>query len=69
MWTSRYRRRFHSVCEASKRTFEFRAETFNLFNTPQFSDPGLAVDSPTFGVINTTSVNPRILQLALKISF
>jgi hypothetical protein len=47
----------------------FRAETFNLFNTPQFADPGLAVDSPTFGVVNTTSVNPRIMQLALKISF
>jgi hypothetical protein len=48
---------------------EFRVETFNLFNTPQFSDPGLALDSPTFGVVNTTSVAPRILQLALKLSF
>ncbi|HEX4019723.1 MAG TPA: carboxypeptidase regulatory-like domain-containing protein [Acidobacteriaceae bacterium] len=47
----------------------FRAETFNLFNTPQFSDPGNALDSPTFGVINTTSVAPRIMQLAVKISF
>jgi hypothetical protein len=47
----------------------FRAEAFNVFNTPQFSDPGLAMDSPTFGVVNTTSVNPRIMQLAVKINF
>lgn len=47
----------------------FRAEAFNLFNTTQFGDPGNAVDSPTFGVINYTSVNPRIVQLAVKISF
>ncbi len=48
---------------------QFRVETFNTFNTPQFADPGLDVDSPTFGVINTASVNPRIMQLAVKFSF
>ncbi len=48
---------------------QFRAELFNAFNTPQFSDPGLALDSPTFGVITTTAVAPRIMQLALKINF
>ncbi len=48
---------------------QFRVETFNTFNTPQFADPGLDVDAPTFGIINTSSVNPRILQLALKFSF
>lgn len=47
----------------------FRADAFNLFNTPQFNDPGLALDSATFGKVQTTSVAPRILQLALKISF
>ncbi len=54
---------------------EFRVESFNTFNTPQFSDPTLsgtafsAYDSPSFGVINTVSVAPRILQLAVKLSF
>lgn len=48
---------------------QFRIETFNLFNTPQFSDPATALDSPAFGVIQSSSVNPRILQLAVKFSF
>ena len=54
---------------------EFRVESFNTLNTPQFSDPTLAgagsayYDSPTFGLITTTAVAPRILQLAVKFSF
>jgi len=54
---------------------EFRVESFNTLNTPQFGDPTMsgsptaAYDSPSFGVINTTSVAPRILQLAVKFSF
>lgn len=48
---------------------EFRVELFNAFNTPQFSDPNTALDSPVFGVINTTAVAPRIMQLAVKFSF
>lgn len=48
---------------------EFRTELFNAFNTPQFDDPTLQLDSPAFGVVNTTVVAPRIMQLALKLSF
>ena len=48
---------------------EFRAELFNAFNTPQFADPATATDSATFGIINTTAVAPRIMQLAVKFSF
>jgi hypothetical protein len=47
----------------------FRAEAFNAFNTPQFADPGLAQDQATFGVINSLAVSPRIMQLAVKLSF
>ena len=52
-------------------TLMFRAEAFNLFNHPQFSNPAnLAVSTPAaFGAIVASSVNPRILQLALKYSF
>ena len=48
---------------------EFRAEFFNAFNTPQFSDPNTYADSATFGFIGTTSVAPRVVQLAIKLSF
>jgi Carboxypeptidase regulatory-like domain len=80
------------------RNLEFRAEFYNAFNTPSFSNPvldfgsvcavgltcppagsgvtlvgpnpvvKLAVD-PSFGLISTTSVAPRIIQFALKLYF
>jgi hypothetical protein len=49
---------------------EFRAELFNGFNHPQWSNPSANVANPaTFGVITSESVGPRIMQLALKYSF
>jgi carboxypeptidase family protein len=58
---------------------DFRAEFFNAFNTPQFAPPknlsagtavsGVFVPDPTFGQITATSVNPRLIQLALKLTF
>jgi hypothetical protein len=48
---------------------EFRAEFFNAFNTTQFSSPGTNVSASNFGVISSTAVSPRIVQLALKLNF
>ncbi|HEV2386297.1 MAG TPA: carboxypeptidase-like regulatory domain-containing protein [Candidatus Acidoferrales bacterium] len=48
---------------------EFRTEFFNTFNHPQFDIPGLVVGTPSFGQIGNTSVNPRLLQFALKYVF
>jgi len=54
---------------------QFRAEFFNLFNHPQFSNPGAAgsavvlADVRNNNRITSTSVNPRIVQLALKFTF
>ena len=48
---------------------DFRAEFYNLFNHPQFSDPDNNYGDPTFGVISSTNVAPRIVQFALKFSF
>jgi hypothetical protein len=50
----------------------FRAEAFNLTNTPKFGMPISDVETiPThaFGLITSTLTNPRILQFALKFSF
>jgi hypothetical protein len=48
---------------------EFRAEFFNAFNHPQFDLPDADVTSSTFGEISETAVNPRIIQLGLKVNF
>jgi hypothetical protein len=49
---------------------DFRAECFNLFNHPQFGAPGGDFNSPaTFGIVNSTVNNPRLIQLALKLAF
>lgn len=46
----------------------FRAEFYNAFNHPQFANPNTA-KGPTFGSITSTSVNPRLIQFALKYTF
>ena len=51
----------------SKR-FEFRAEFFNLSNTPIFNAPDRAVNSATFGEV-TAAQGERNIQLALKFHF
>ena len=48
----------------------FRWEIFNLLNRPNFADPSNDVSTPnTFGVISALTVNPRIMQYALKLQF
>jgi hypothetical protein len=61
-------------------SFRFRAEFFNLTNTPQFGNPNqyLGYTDPTlvnptasssFGKITSTVANPRIIQFAAKYVF
>jgi hypothetical protein len=52
-----------------KSSIEFRAEFFNALNHPQFANPDANHSSPTFGVISSTAVNPRVGQLAVRLSF
>jgi hypothetical protein len=47
----------------------FRAEFFNLFNHPQFGMPINDVSQIGFGSVNSTVNNPRLIQLALKLTF
>jgi outer membrane receptor protein involved in Fe transport len=47
----------------------FRVEAFNVLNHAQFRNPGsLNVTSPSLGVVSRT-FDPRILQLALRLTF
>ena len=48
---------------------QFRAEFFNIFNTPRFGAPGGAYGNPQFGIVSTQANDPRDVQLALKIIF
>ena len=55
---------------------QFRAEFYNLFNHPQFSNPGgsgnannVLADVNANNKITDTSVGPRIIQLGLKVIF
>jgi hypothetical protein len=64
------------------KSFRFRAEFFNLTNTPQFNNPNTGVDyvegpngpanlSPSFGAITSEAggPHPRIIQFAAKFLF
>jgi hypothetical protein len=48
---------------------QFRAEAFNLFNTPQFAAANTNLASPSFGTVTSTLGIPRNIQLALKLDF
>jgi hypothetical protein len=62
-------RRAHVKFLGEHGNIEFRSEFFNAFNTPQFAPPDTSVTDSTFGYITSTSVNPRIIQLSLKLYF
>jgi hypothetical protein len=50
-------------------SLQFRAEAYDVFNHPQFANPGAVANTGTFGRITSTTVSPRIFQLALKFMF
>ncbi len=61
---------------AERRSFQFRAELFNVFNTPQFGNPGANFSAPasfgkSLGIINTSSSfgTNRQVQFALRYQF
>ena len=47
---------------------QFRAEAFNLFNNVTFFGSNAVLNSPSFGVISSSS-GGRVLQFALRLSF
>jgi hypothetical protein len=47
---------------------EFRAEMFDVTNTPEFSQPSGSFGSAAFGSITSTTTDPRVVQFALRLS-
>ncbi|MGB9512264.1 MAG: hypothetical protein WBU20_11295, partial [Candidatus Acidiferrum sp.] len=47
----------------------FRAEFFNIFNHAQFGMPVNDINAVGFGAVDSTVNNPRLVQLALKLTF
>ena len=48
---------------------QFRAEAFNLTNTPSFNAPNTAIDTAAGGRVTSTASTPRQMQFALKYDF
>jgi Carboxypeptidase regulatory-like domain/TonB dependent receptor len=48
---------------------QFRAEAFNLTNSPSFSAPGTNIDTASGGVVTSTISTPRNIQFGLKLNF
>ena len=70
---------FYPVPSHERFSFQFRAEFFNLFNHPQWSDPNTNFSNGAFGTTRSTigtatgnvatTADSRIIQLALKMLF
>jgi hypothetical protein len=46
---------------------EFRTEFFNVWNHAQYANPGTGAQTTSYGVINASSVAPRLIQFALEV--
>lgn len=55
------------LCERA--ALQFRAEAFNAFNRPNFWLPVVGMGSGQFGQVNSTTGQPRVGQLGLKLTF
>ena len=53
---------------AGEAEMEFRAEIFDIFNTPEFAQPNGSFGAAAFGSITSTVTDPRVLQLAIRFS-
>lgn len=55
---------FHPI---ERLRLQFRAEAYNLTNTPVFGRPNGGITSQNFGIVGGTAIPPRQLQFALRL--
>ena len=60
---------FKNTAIDDKRSIEFRAKFFNLFNNPHFANPNTTFGTSSFGRISGTVLTPREVQLGLRFAF
>jgi hypothetical protein len=53
---------------SEQRSIEFRAEAFNITNTPPLGAPATVLGAAGFGSI-TSAGDPRVIQFGLKVNF
>jgi hypothetical protein len=58
-----------NVRVAENRRIELRVEAFNLFDTVNWANPNVTLNSNTQGRVTNTSGDPRIMQFAVKFNF
>ena len=54
---------------AQEWSLQFRAESLNFFNTPQFAEPNFNLASPSFGAITNTLNDGRAFRFRLRLQF
>lgn len=52
-----------------RKALEFRAQVFNLTNTPSFSNPGGTINLNTGGLVTSTRTKARVFEFALRFAF
>lgn len=60
---------FKNVRVRDRVNVQFRAESFNAFNTPEFNGPNTSFGSSNFGQITSDANFPRYLQLGLRVAY
>lgn len=61
---------FKNIPITERFKFQFRAESFNVFNSPMFSNPSANFSNlATFGNITSTSIDNRVMQFGGKLMF
>jgi hypothetical protein len=60
---------FRSFKLTEKLDMQFRAETFNVSNTPHFANPNGNVNSSNFGKVLSVANDPRSFRFGLRLGF